>query len=517
MPCLAFCNREFVKPPLDRRMCRERSALMAAGESLVREVATLRADFDARANTFATDFNDKGSEELRRELEDERKGKAALKEKLAAAETQFKAMRVRVAKMDKQLQEAGATIASLTSTVKALEDQNRQRELQLETRARKLRESLKTGEMASSELQQQRNALLNELQDLKEQLANATSKHKSTVKELTEQTKGLKSALEDARRETQQELEKRMEVQHALSESHKQAEELREQLAQIEKKLPNPNIPTQREMNLWAELQSTKETLRISEDEITFCKKEKIRFLETLTKIADTDNKIGMQQKLAAELLNKEELIGNMQNQIKELKKSIKYNQEKVIQFEKYIDELHSQNTALIERNESPDGMNHQELHQQVMALRMSLLEAAQRNEDLTDILAHKEQELEQQDKTSRAQARVIKVREELIAMLKNKETEQTHQLTELQKDIEHRMKIVDDVNKQIAAKANEIQDLFATLESKQQQIRRLEKIILALEDQQRRAQAQRTRHEEKIAALEHELAASSNRRYPYK
>lgn len=68
-------------------------------------------------------------------------------------------------------------------------------------------------------------------------------------------------------------------------------------------------------------------------------------------------------------------------------------------------------------------------------------------------------------------------------------------------------------VNKQIAAKAEEIQELFATLENKQQQIHRLEKIVLALEEQQRRAQAQRTRHEEKIAALEHELAASGNRR----
>lgn len=68
-------------------------------------------------------------------------------------------------------------------------------------------------------------------------------------------------------------------------------------------------------------------------------------------------------------------------------------------------------------------------------------------------------------------------------------------------------------VNKQIAAKAEEIQELFATLENKQQQIHRLEKIVLALEEQQRRAQAQRTRHEEKIAALEHELAAGGNRR----
>lgn len=45
-------------------------------------------------------------------------------------------------------------------------------------------------------------------------------------------------------------------------------------------------MPTEREMDLWAELQATKDTLRLTEDEVTMCKREKVRFLETLTKIA---------------------------------------------------------------------------------------------------------------------------------------------------------------------------------------------------------------------------------------
>lgn len=44
------------------------------------------------------------------------------------------------------------------------------------------------------------------------------------------------------------------------------------------------------------------------------------------------------------------------------------------------------------------------------MNLRMNLLDTVHRNEELSEILAQKEQQLEQQDKTSRAQARVIKV-----------------------------------------------------------------------------------------------------------
>lgn len=45
-------------------------------------------------------------------------------------------------------------------------------------------------------------------------------------------------------------------------------------------------MPTEREMDLWAELQATKDTLRMTEDEVTACKREKVRFLETLTKIS---------------------------------------------------------------------------------------------------------------------------------------------------------------------------------------------------------------------------------------
>lgn len=48
----------------------------------------------------------------------------------------------------------------------------------------------------------------------------------------------------------------------------------------------------------------------------------------------------------------------------------------------------------------------------------MGLLEAVHRNEELTEMLMQKEQQLEQQDKTSRAQARVIKVYHKYLFLL---------------------------------------------------------------------------------------------------
>lgn len=63
------------------------------------------------------------AKETRRELEEERSAKTTLKEKLATTESQLRQTRMRVSKMDRQLREAEASIASLTGTVKSLEDQ----------------------------------------------------------------------------------------------------------------------------------------------------------------------------------------------------------------------------------------------------------------------------------------------------------------------------------------------------------------------------------------------------------
>ncbi|CAH0717281.1 unnamed protein product, partial [Brenthis ino] len=504
---------------LSRRACEERSTLIAVGESLVREVARLRQDLETRptmTNEICKIQADadisKELEQTRQLLEEERVAKSAMKDKLTSTETQLRQTRLRVSKMDRQLREAEASIASLTGTVKTLEDQSRQREVQLEARARKLKESLKTGEVTSSQLAQQRDSLKNEVKNLKEQIQTLTDKHKSEEQTMNNKLNDLMSALDEEKKLTQAEIEQKHQLEVAIKENQNTIEKLKAKCTGLEGNRLNPDLPTEREMDMWAELQATKDTLRLTEEEMNACKREKVRFLETLTKIAESDDKVGIQQKLAAELLTKEEILGKNQLQIRELTKMNKLNEQKIIQYEEYFRELQIHNSTEENSEDAINNSSYQYLQQEIMNLKMSLLDALHSKEELAESLAEKEQQLEHQNKTSRAQAKVIKVREELINMLNNKETEQSRKLATLQQDLEHRMKIVDEVNKQIGAKADEIQELFTTLENKQQQIHRLEKIVFALEEQQTRSQAQRTRQEEKIAALEHELAAGNRR-----
>ncbi|XP_061706122.1 RB1-inducible coiled-coil protein 1-like isoform X2 [Cydia pomonella] len=507
-----------------KRMWRDQNALISVGKVLVRDVACLKQNLETQANVVdqmqsqlhSLQNGTSNVQEIRQELEEERAAKNSLKEKLATSENQHRQSRNRITKMDRQLREAEASISTLTGTVKVLEDQSRQREIQLEARARKMRESLKTGEVASGHLAQKRDALQAEVTELRDQIEKVSAKYDSTIKDLENQLKETKSALEE---QTLLNHNKDLEIatarNAALAESKATVEQLLTKIRELENKIAH-NVeqkqPSSREMELVAELQATKETLRVVEEEVIVFKQEKVRFLETLAKIAETDDKVGMQQKLAAELLSKEEIIGKLQVQMRELTKNDKLLTQKVVQYEQYVKVLQAHRTGVTNLEES-----NEDFQKEILDLRMKLLEEIHRNEELKEALAKKDHQLEQQDKTSRAQARVIKVREELINLLKNKETEQTRELLALQQDLENRMKIVDEVNKQISAKAVEIQELFATLESKQQQIHRLEKIVLMLEEQQRRSQAQRTRHEEKIAALEHELAEGCRReRYAF-
>lgn len=501
-----------------KRTYQDRNALQTAAEALIREMAKLKMDMETQSKILKSLENQNDSDlqnqlqVARAELEEERSAKEVFKDKLSKTEVVLRSTKARVAKMDKQLREAESSIASLTSTVKTLEDQNRKSEAQLEARARKMRESLKTGEEARSQLGHQRDALNSEIKNLKDTIATMTEQNKKIVRDLNERLKEAQGATEDKISKMKEAMELKVNAEEALKESQKEIEQLNYKINEFEKLKMNPELPSEREMDLWAELQATKESLRMTEEEVTMCKRDKIRFLETLSKPSESDS-MDIQQKLAAELIGKEDIIAKMQSQIRELSKNSKLNEEKLQQYEQYVRDMQ---TATQNMDENMDGVHvsveYQDLKQETINLRMALLESAHQLEELQGLLAQKDQQIENQEKASRNHASAIKMRQELINMLKNKEIEQTQELVALQRDLDCRMKIVDDVNKQIASKADEIKQLFATLETKQQQIHRLEVIVLALEDQQQRAQAQRVRNEEKIAALEHELAAFGKR-----
>ncbi|XP_071452632.1 uncharacterized protein [Hetaerina americana] len=83
--------------------------------------------------------------------------------------------------------------------------------------------------------------------------------------------------------------------------------------------------------------------------------------------------------------------------------------------------------------------------------------------------------------------------------------------MTALQAKLEDQERNVDTVNKFFSAKAEQLQEIYSTLEMKQRRVMQLEDEVKQLEAQIERGQCQRTRLEARIAELE--LAVHENGR----
>jgi len=68
------------------------------------------------------------------------------------------------------------------------------------------------------------------------------------------------------------------------------------------------------------------------------------------------------------------------------------------------------------------NGLDAGELQQQVSDLRNSLAEVIRQNQDLETALTQKQLELEQRDRVMREQSKFLKVRNELLSLLKQKQ-----------------------------------------------------------------------------------------------
>ncbi|XP_043268714.1 putative leucine-rich repeat-containing protein DDB_G0290503 [Venturia canescens] len=145
------------------------------------------------------------------------------------------------------------------------------------------------------------------------------------------------------------------------------------------------------------------------------------------------------------------------------------------------------------------------DLEKQLNELRASLKEYSRRNKQLELALGQKELECEKQTRILKERNNIMKVRDEVIDLVtgstKLRDKSLDSHRSSMNKGCHFRER--DQVDRQIAEKTENLQELYSTLESKQMQITRLEQLVEQMEIQQERAQEQRTRLEKKIAQLQ--------------
>ncbi|KAJ9586818.1 hypothetical protein L9F63_019604 [Diploptera punctata] len=260
---------------------------------------------------------------------------------------------------------------------------------------------------------------------------------------------------------------------------------------------------SEREVELWTELQSTRVLLNSAKTEIQQLKDENTKIMETVHQAAQEDD---ICKKYDAEIEAKHEQIQELNQQIQLLSKAIASSQVQNTLLETKLRELE----AVVNKggNESSTGEVEQipQLKQKITKLEKELSEILEEKKQVIESLTEKQLEIEQREKVIRGQTRVLKVRDELIVLLNGKEQRHDEEISSLYSTLEERDKSIEMLSKEIRSKTHAVQELCSTLERKQIQVNRLEKRIKEYEQEHKREQSQRTRYEARIEEMERVL-----------
>lgn len=104
---------------------------------------------------------------------------------------------------------------------------------------------------------------------------------------------------------------------------------------------------------------------------------------------------------------------------------------------ENQLSEIQHRLQARSKENGKTQGLDTMELQQQISDLRNNLAEVIQQNQELETTLTQRQLELEQRDRVMREQSKFLKVRDELLSLLKGKQANAANPANENYEDID--------------------------------------------------------------------------------
>ncbi|XP_054012429.1 myosin heavy chain, clone 203 [Hylaeus anthracinus] len=446
------------------------------------------------------------------ELQAERERSNQNKERLRQTEVQLQRARAKIRELEAHVANDEGKIQMLQANVKNLENQVRQKEQSVDMKMKEMQRTIKNSEALVFKVEKQRDSYESRLVELKEKMSSKENETMNKIKELSEKLNAVTA-------EVAAESEKRQEAEEALSEleeRYKQLEEKSNQFCELAERNKDFTITegshSENEVRLFNELQAARAEVEMQKEMLAQLQQEKEEIVAVMHQAASNDEEDDTREKLATELVFKNNELKNLKMQYCELKKVAKNAQERNGTLEKQLIEiqtlLHSQS-----REGGKAGLSAHtiELQQQLSDLRNHLAGVVQQKEELETALTQKQLELEQRECVMREQNKFLKARDELLSMMKGKVDHENTDSSNNDENNEYTEKV--QKNTAIAAKTEAIHELYSSLQAKQMQIMRLEKMVKLMEDQQDRAQAQRTRLENRIAQLELALQRNKEQR----
>ncbi|KAJ9590169.1 hypothetical protein L9F63_016708 [Diploptera punctata] len=454
---------------------------------------------------------------LTEELENERDKSNTLKDRKSTVDIQLKGVRQKLRDMEQKLSTDEIRIVQLLSQMKVLEGQLKTKEATFDHKAKELQKVNKTTGEQMAKLEKQRNIHEARINELKKELSCKETEALAVIEDLQNKLKDAQQKSEEAdklRITAESELETTKARMLEIEEKGKQLTEMAEKTTSIIV-TGDESKRSEREVDLWTELNSTRELLESAEKQIKQLNQEKNEFMEIVKQAAQEDdgNIRNICTMYHTKVIEKDAQIKELQNQVAELSASVSSSQEQNSSLETKLKDLQDIFIAQKEDNTSVGNqLEISELQTKVADLQVTMSQMLKEKEQLENTLIQKQLEVEQRDRIMRGQSNVLRVRDELIALLKEREQRQDEEISSLQTSLELRETSAQKVTEEMMEKFGAMQELCSTLENKQILINRLEKHVQKLEEQNDKGEARRIRYEARITQLEQALQETNQR-----
>ncbi|KOB78173.1 Uncharacterized protein OBRU01_00558 [Operophtera brumata] len=279
------------------------------------------------------DKNTPSYQRMSEELAKEKSAREALKDVVSAAENMLRVARARITTLERQLKETKTDLDTARKKHKDLEQLYRHRETSYDARSKKLLEVSKTGEITIEGLARQRDALELRVKELHLQAQAAEKVSQTGEQEHRSRIESLLAKVAEQEKYKKKTDMRVIELEGKVKELEENLQAMRERsvrLVDVERKrcleyIPSKECePSDRETEIWKELQVTRVALSRAEDDLRQSRADKDSFLISLSKIAEKEDANSFKEKMATVLLDKEQKIVKFQQSIKTMQENEK-------------------------------------------------------------------------------------------------------------------------------------------------------------------------------------------------
>ncbi|XP_026326723.1 flagellar attachment zone protein 1-like isoform X2 [Hyposmocoma kahamanoa] len=458
---------------------------------------------DCKDNNPSQDVSLANYQALSDELAKERAAREALKDVVSAAESMLRVARARISILERHLKENKSELEAARRKHKDLEQLYRHRETSYDARSKKLLEVSKTGEMTIEQLSRQRDALELRVKELHEIAMKA--ERAAEVREMEQKARAENFQAKVAEQERKRDAAelKVAEMENKVKELEDTLHSLRERsgrLVDMERRrcleyVPSKeNEPSDRETEIWKELQATRLILSRAEEELKQSRADKDSFLNTLSRIAQ-EGQENVQDKMATELLDKEQKIAKLQRIIDELRENEKLMENSMTQYENQLASLRLEVKRLRNYDCYAKEVPYLEIETELLEMHMQVESLTRERSALVTAAASRALMLERHERAADLFARVTRARRDLAALLESRSDPQhiadVHQA---------------EMSRSLSSVCATAAETWTALRAERARVLRLESAVLAQSLQLEREGRVRTQLERRRALLEREV-----------